>query len=311
MSPSGLLIVDKPSGMTSHDVVARVRRILGTRKVGHAGTLDPMATGVLVLGVGSATRLLGHLSLADKDYRATARLGVRTVSDDADGEAVERATADDVAVITDEAIRAAAALLVGDIEQRPSAVSAIKVGGRRAYERVRSGEDVHLAPRRVRVERLEVTDIRRPDGVIDVDLDVSCTTGTYVRALARDIGDALGIGGHLTVLRRTRVGAFTSGVPLGELEEHSGSALIGLSAAAERCFPVWRLTGEQSTWARVGRRLPWTGPEVGEAAVALLDGADLVALARNEGGVARYLAVFPPDSPASDGEPPERDQYRQ
>lgn len=200
---NGLVIVDKPPAWTSHDVVARVRRLVGTRKVGHAGTLDPMATGVLVLGVGRATRLLGHLQLADKTYTATVRLGVATVTDDAEGEVLSTA---DTSAIDTARIRAQAAALTGTIDQVPSAVSAIKVDGVRSYARVRSGEEVDLPARRVQVRRFEVGQLRRSDGYTDVDIEVDCSSGTYIRALARDLGSVLGVGGHLTALRRTRVG---------------------------------------------------------------------------------------------------------
>lgn len=293
MSPTGLLVLDKPSGMTSHDVVARVRRILGTRKVGHAGTLDPMATGILVIGVGAATRLLGHLALSDKDYSATARLGVRTVSDDAEGDVLTRATARQVADVSDDAVLAAAAALRGDIDQRPSAVSAIKVDGRRAHERVRSGEQVVLAARRVHVARLDVTDLRRSDDHLDIDLEVTCSTGTYVRALARDIGDEVGIGGHLTRLRRTRVGPFGSGSTLEELADRGSTALLPLGEAARQCFPVWTLDPQQADAASVGRRIPWGGPGTGAEPVAMVDSEGrLIALAVDEAGTARYLAVL-------------------
>ncbi|WOQ18331.1 tRNA pseudouridine(55) synthase TruB [Raineyella sp. W15-4] len=207
--PSGLLVIDKPAGLTSHDVVARARRILGTRKVGHAGTLDPMATGVLILGVGRATRLLGHLALHDKAYDATIRLGQVTLTDDAEGEVVASAGA---VGLTDDAIRAAMATFTGAIAQRPSAVSAIKVDGKRSYARVRAGEQVELPARPVTVSRFDL--LARRDAhadevaVVDLDVTVECSTGTYVRALARDLGEALGTGGHLTALRRTRVGGF-------------------------------------------------------------------------------------------------------
>ena len=204
-APDSLVVVDKPSGLTSHDVVARVRRLAGTRKVGHAGTLDPMATGVLLVGVERTTRLLGHLALTDKAYAATIRLGVSTVTDDAEGDAV--ATADASAVSLAD-VEAALVPLRGNILQRPSAVSAIKVDGVRSYKRVREGEDVELPARPVTVSRFEVLDARAGDGVLDLDVEVECSTGTYVRALARDLGAALGVGGHLTALRRTRVGAF-------------------------------------------------------------------------------------------------------
>ncbi len=204
-APDSLVVVDKPSGMTSHDVVARVRRLAGTRKVGHAGTLDPMATGVLLVGVERTTRLLGRLALTDKAYSATVRLGVATVTDDAEGEALASSDASGVALAD---VEAALSALRGDILQRPSAVSAIKVDGVRSYKRVRDGDAVELPARPVTVSRLEVIDARVGDGVLDLDVEVECSTGTYVRALARDLGSALGVGGHLTALRRTRVGAF-------------------------------------------------------------------------------------------------------
>ena len=209
--PAGVLVVDKPSGWTSHQVVGRARRVLGTRKIGHAGTLDPMATGVLVLGVGRATRLLGQLALTDKAYDATIRLGQATVTDDAEGEITASSGAVEV---SDEAIESELAGLRGPIEQVPSSVSAIKVGGVRSYARVRTGEDVTLAARPVTVSRFEVLARRAgvaEDGtrVVDLDVVVECSSGTYIRALARDLGAALGTGGHLIALRRTRVGPFT------------------------------------------------------------------------------------------------------
>ncbi len=204
--PPGLLVVDKPAGWTSHDVVGRARRLVGTRKVGHAGTLDPMATGVLVLGVERATKLLGHLALDTKTYLATIRLGVETSTDDAEGEPTATA---DASGVDDAAIAAGVAALTGDIAQVPSTVSAIKVDGRRAYERVRAGEEVTLAARPVHVARFDVLAIRREGPTVDLDVLVDCSSGTYVRALARDLGRGLGVGGHLTALRRTRVGPFT------------------------------------------------------------------------------------------------------
>jgi tRNA pseudouridine55 synthase len=200
-APDGLVVVDKPQGWTSHDVVGRTRRLARTRKVGHAGTLDPMATGVLVLGIGKATRLLGHLALTEKQYDGTIRLGQTTVTDDAEGEVV---TTHDASAVTDEAIAAGVATLTGEIQQVPTAVSAVKVDGVRSYARVRAGEDVELKARPVTVSRFEVL-ARRGD---DLDVTVTCSSGTYVRALARDLGAALGVGGHLTALRRTRVGPF-------------------------------------------------------------------------------------------------------
>ena len=204
-SPDGLVVVDKPAGLTSHDVVARVRRLAGTRKVGHAGTLDPMATGVLLVGVERATRLLGRLALTEKTYDATIRLGASTVTDDAEGDVTREV---DATGVRDEAIATGVRGLTGDIEQRPSSVSAIKVDGVRSYARVRAGEAVALPTRPVTVSRFEVLGIHRHGSVIDVEVRVECTSGTYVRALARDLGDGLGVGGHLTALRRTRVGPF-------------------------------------------------------------------------------------------------------
>ena len=238
--PGGLVIVDKSPGMTSHDVVGRIRKLANTRKVGHAGTLDPMATGVLVVGTERATRLLGYLAGGDKTYAATIRLGVATDTDDAMGSPVSTA---DASGVTDDAVAAGIAALTGDIEQVPSAISAIKVDGKRAYSRVRAGEEVDLAARAVRIERFEVLAMRRdtPQGlatpVVDVDVEVDCSTGTYIRALARDLGAALGVGGHLTALRRTRVGPFDlSGArTLDELAEDL--VLVPIAQAARATFP--------------------------------------------------------------------------
>ena len=207
MTESGLVVVDKPAGITSHDVVARVRRLAGTRKVGHAGTLDPMATGVLVLGLNRATRLLGHLTLTDKAYAATVRLGMTTTTDDAEGEVVDSQPTDG---LTETAVRDALAAFVGEIDQVPSAVSAIKIDGKRAYARVRDGEQVDLPARRVSVHSIDVvsTSLDRRDQPVTLDIEVRCSSGTYIRAIARDLGAALGVGGHLTALRRTAVGPF-------------------------------------------------------------------------------------------------------
>ncbi|MEV0669703.1 tRNA pseudouridine(55) synthase TruB [Mycobacterium sp. NPDC050441] len=202
---AGLVIVDKPAGMTSHDVVGRCRRLFATRKVGHAGTLDPMATGVLVIGIERATKILGLLTATDKSYSATIRLGQTTTTEDAEGEVLQSVSA---AHVTDEQIESAVAALRGDIEQVPSAVSAIKVGGQRAYKLAREGQTVELAARPVRIGRFEVLAVRRVDDFVDVDVEVDCSSGTYIRALARDVGTALGVGGHLTALRRTRVGRY-------------------------------------------------------------------------------------------------------
>jgi tRNA pseudouridine55 synthase len=285
-TPSGLVVVDKPTGMTSHDVVARVRRLAGTRKVGHAGTLDPMATGVLVLGVGRATRLLGHLLLTDKAYDATIRIGATTTTDDAEGEVLETCPTEGVQT---EDVTAALAAMVGEIDQVPSTVSAIKVDGRRAYARVRAGEQVELRPRRVRIDELRVRRLELPD----VDVAVRCSSGTYVRAIARDLGAALGVGGHLTALRRTAVGPFTleAASTLERLEDRF--VLTPLAAAARECFPSYEIDEEQAAAVRHGRTLPTALPAEGPVAVFAPDG-EFLALYEQRGREARAIAVFAP-----------------
>jgi tRNA pseudouridine55 synthase len=281
---SGLVVVDKPGGMTSHDVVARVRRVVGTRKVGHAGTLDPMATGVLVLGVNRATRLLGHLVLTEKAYDATVRLGAATTTDDAEGEVTTTASA---AAVTEDDVRAALREFEGEILQVPSAVSAIKVGGKRSYQRVRDGEEVALAARPVVVHALEATAFRREGDVLDLDVHVSCSSGTYVRALARDLGARLGVGGHLTALRRTAVGPFTLDRASADLEQVQ---LVPIAEAARAAFPSVDLTAEQAQDVRFGRKLALSlGP--GPHAVFAPDG-EFLALYEQERELARAVAVF-------------------
>ena len=272
--------------------MARARRLLGTRKVGHAGTLDPMATGVLLLGVGRATRLLGQLALTDKAYDATVRLGVGTLTDDAEGEVTARPGAGG---LDDDALAGALAALRGPISQVPTAVSAIKVDGVRAYAKVRAGEEVALAARPVTVHRLDVLARRDlvDDGVavVDLDLSVECTTGTYVRALARDLGASLGTAGHLTALRRTRVGPFSLAEAV-VLPQTDGAAppLMAMGEVARRCFPVVELDAQQAADVRVGRRLADLAvPRL----TALLDAdGDLLALYRPDGSGARPEAVF-------------------
>ena len=282
----GLVVVDKPGGITSHDVVSRVRRLAGTRKVGHAGTLDPMATGVLVLGVGRATRLLGHLMLTEKAYDATMRLGVTTSTDDAEGEVVATASAQGL----DEAtVRAAAGELVGDLMQVPTAVSAVKVGGRRAYERVRAGEQVELAARPVTVHELVVHDVRSDGPVVDLDVSVRCSSGTYVRALARDLGAALGVGGHLTALRRTAVGPYDLGVARTLEQLADDFAVLPLAAAARAAFPAVDLDEPSADAVRVGRALDLPVEEL--CAVFAPDGEFLALYEPRDGG-ARPVAVF-------------------
>lgn len=287
-APDGLLVVDKPAGWTSHDVVARGRRLCGTRRVGHAGTLDPMATGVLLLGVGSATRLLGHLALHDKAYAATIRLGQTTVTDDAEGDVLSTA---DARGATDEAIAAGVEALTGSIEQRPSAVSAIKVDGQRAYKRVRAGEEVVLPARAVTVSRFEVLAVRRLGAFVDLDVEVECTTGTYVRALARDLGSALGVGGHLTVLRRTRVGSYgiEAARTLDELE--TDLRVVPLAAAAADCFPTYRLSSDEAIAVRYGRALTTDLGAAGPVALLTVDG-EFLALYEQHGPLAKAVAVF-------------------
>lgn len=289
---SGLVIVDKPAGMTSHDVVARARRALGTRKVGHAGTLDPMATGVLILGVDRATRLLGHLALRDKAYDATVRLGSRTVTDDAEGDVIDVADASVLQALDEADIIEALARQTGTIQQRPSSVSAVKVDGRRAYDRVRSGEDVELPARTVVISRIEVHQMRWLPDAVDVDVTVECSTGTFIRAIARDVGEELGVGGHLTSLRRTRVGPFTldESVPLDEL---APGVVHPLDEVAARAFPTWTLgTVEEADAVRHGRRVPWSGPAAGDPVAVVAPDGQFLALAHDDHGTARYVAVF-------------------
>jgi tRNA pseudouridine55 synthase len=296
---SGLVIVDKPSGLTSHDVVGRIRRLAGTRRVGHAGTLDPMATGVLVIGVEKATRLLGHLALTEKEYAATIRLGQATDTDDADGETVAQISA---AGVTDDALHAAAAALTGEIRQVPPGFSAIKVGGQRAYRLAREGAAPELAARTVTVRALDIQDVRRAGDLLDVDVTVTCSSGTYIRALARDLGTALGVGGHLTALRRTRVGPYEIAAARTLDQLAASFAVIPLADAAAAAFPRRDLTADEARLVAHGGRLPVTvaapgsgaaGPGTGPVAAFGPDGS-LIALLTEEGGQARPLAVFAP-----------------
>lgn len=284
---TGVVVVDKPSGITSHGVVSRIRRLAGTRKVGHAGTLDPMATGVLVLGIGRATRLLGHITASDKGYDATIRLGASTVTDDVEGEVTSTADASGVA---DDAIRAAVRALTGPIEQVPSAVSAVKIDGVRSFHRVRKGEEFELPARAVTVHRFDVGAIRRAANTVDVDVHVECSAGTYVRALARDLGAALGVGGHLTALRRTRAGVFTvaDAHTLEELTQNF--TMLSIEDAAAAVFP--RLDVDAETARLVGHGVPLPAlDDTGPVAVFGPDGR-LLSLTENRGGKARHLAVF-------------------
>lgn len=289
---SGLCIVDKPSGPTSHDVVARIRRLAGTRRVGHAGTLDPMATGVLVIGVERATKLLGLLALSGKSYDATIRLGESTVTDDAEGAVTASASADRV---SEQAVREALRRLVGQIDQVPSSVSAVKVDGRRSYARVRAGEQVELAPRRVTIERLAVLGIcRRRAGVLDVDVSLDCSTGTYVRAIARDVGAALGVGGHLTRLRRTRVGPFdlSAALSLEQLADAPSAVTIELSEAVAMGFPRRDVDDQEAVKLSHGRSLKPVGI-AGPYGVFAPDGT-AIALVEERDGSARPVVVLRP-----------------
>jgi tRNA pseudouridine(55) synthase len=290
-----VLLVDKPGGMTSHDVVARARRVLSVRRVGHAGTLDPMATGLLTLGVGAATRLLGYLAGHDKTYEATIRLGLSTVTDDREGDVLATASA---AHLDEAAIRAALAAQTGPLLQVPSSVSAVKVAGRRSYDRVRAGEEVELAPRAVTVHRLDVHRIARPaPDLVDVDVTVLCTAGTYIRAIARDTGAALGVGGHLTALRRTTSGPFrvTDAGPVEDvaaaLAAGGGPGVLGLTEVATAVFPRRDLTAPETTALGYGQRIPASGADGPTAAVAP-DGR-LVALVEDVGSSARVAVGFP------------------
>jgi tRNA pseudouridine55 synthase len=285
---SGLVIVDKPGGWTSHDVVARIRRLAGTRRVGHAGTLDPMATGVLVIGVEKATRLLGHLALTEKQYWATIRLGQATDTDDAEGEVI----AEQGAAAVDEArLLAAVGRLTGEIQQVPPAVSAIKVGGKRAYRLAREGTPAELPARTVTVRALTVLDIRPQAGLLDLDIEVTCSSGTYIRAIARDLGATLGAGGHLTALRRTRVGPYlVSGAR--SLDQLAVSLdIVSLADAAAAAFARRELTAAEAGLVSRGGRLPAAGGARSPVAAYGPDGT-LIALLAEEDGVARSLAVF-------------------
>lgn len=287
----GVLVVDKPPGMTSHDVVSRVRRLAHPRRVGHAGTLDPMATGVLVLGIGKATRLLHHLVGSDKSYTATIRLGQATVTDDAEGDVTSSASAVHLA---EHDIRAAVEPLTGAIMQVPSAVSAIKVDGKRAYKRMREGEDVVLAARPVTVFRFDVAAVRPAgDGdCVDVEAEVDCSSGTYIRALARDLGAALGVGGHLVALRRTRVGGFglNEARTLDELAAADPVPLLALPDAVQRTMPARRITDAEAQALSFGKSIP-PGGIAGTYGAFAPDGS-VVALLVDEADRARPVLVF-------------------
>ncbi|WP_405805741.1 tRNA pseudouridine(55) synthase TruB [Streptomyces sp. NBC_00210] len=292
-TPDGLVIVDKPSGFTSHDVVAKMRGIARTRRVGHAGTLDPMATGVLVLGVEKATKLLGHLALTEKEYLGTIRLGQNTVTDDAEGEITSSA---DASGISRDAIDAGVATLSGDIMQVPSKVSAIKIDGKRSYARVRGGEEFDIPARPVTVSQFTVYDVREgvaEDGtpVVDLVVSVVCSSGTYIRALARDLGAHLGVGGHLTALRRTRVGPYglDAAKTLEQLQEEL--TVMPIAEAAAAAFPRWDVDERRARLLINGVRLDMPPYDTAPVAVFGPDGRFL-ALVEEHKGKAKSLAVF-------------------
>lgn len=293
---SGILLIDKPQGLTSHDVVARVRKAASTRKVGHAGTLDPMATGLLVVGLNSSTRLLTFLVGLDKTYLATIRLGMATSSDDADGEVTARTSADG---ITAEAVARGIAQLSGEIQQVPTTVSAIKVDGRRAYDLARQGVDVELKARAVTVSRFDLGERHDlvVDGmpVVDLDVEVDCTSGTYIRALARDLGAGLGVGGHLTALRRTRVGPFDVADAASLEGLDVAGRLLTPSEVASSLFPVFDMSAEQTIDLGHGKKLAVPGLEEGGPVAAVTPEGRLAGLVAVRHGVARPIVNFPTD----------------
>ena len=287
MHEHGFLVVDKEPGMTSHDVVAIARRALGTRKVGHAGTLDPMATGILVLGFNNGTRLLQYITNGDKSYAATVVLGAATVTDDVEGEVISRG---DVSGITDSQIEAELVKMRGTIMQRPSSVSAVKVDGERAYDRVRAGESVELASREVTISQLDITAIRRIENAIEVDIEVTCSAGTFIRAIARDCGDALAVGGHLNALRRTRVAGFGLDKAISLTSLKAGEfATLPLVDVARTTFTARELALEEVNELSFGRPL---SPNPDEAIYAAISGQELIALLCNKDALAKPIAVF-------------------
>ncbi len=286
----GFLVVDKEPGMTSHDVVAIARRALGTRKVGHAGTLDPMATGVLVLGFNNGTRLLQYITDGDKSYQATVVLGTSTVTDDFEGEVISTANASS---ITDEQINAVLDTMRGTFMQRPSSVSAVKVDGERAYDRVRAGETVVLAPREVTISQLDVLEIRHLDQRIEIDIEVTCSAGTYIRSIARDCGDELKVGGHLSALRRTRVAGFTTAGAASIAELKNGEfTTLDLADVARVTFPVREIALDEKLELSFGRTIAQNPTEGIYAGISSSN--ELIALLSNVEGKAKPIAVFAP-----------------
>lgn len=290
MIQSGLVLVDKPSGWTSHDVVAKLRKILGTKKIGHAGTLDPLATGLLVLGINAGTKLLTFIVGHDKTYRATIRLGSATISDDSESDVIFSADSEKLSAISNEQINTELTKFRGKIKQRPSSVSAIKIQGKRAYDLVRSGEEVLLESREVTVHSFEVLEPpKRGADFIDLDALVVCSSGTYIRALARDLGDALGVGGHLTKLRRIKVGGYDveNSTDVANLESVE---IIDLAEAAKALFPLIAITPEQVIDVIHGKKLA-NFSQQGLVGV-LSDQGKLVAVMEGSGMDLKSVVVF-------------------
>lgn len=289
----GFVVVDKAGAMTSHDVVAVGRRVLGTRKVGHAGTLDPMATGILILGFGNGTRLLQYITDGDKSYRATIALGAATITDDVEGEVISKATESEIADISDEQIRTALDSMRGVISQRPSSVSAVKVDGKRAHERVRAGEVFELASREVTISQLDVLEIRRSADAIQIDIEVTCSAGTFIRAIARDLGAMLNVGGHLTFLRRTRVASFGEDIANSFENFKAGDfKTLDLIDVARSIFKVRELSLVEAQELSFGRKIS-ASPLTGIYA-AISTSNELIALLENRDDGAKPIAVFAP-----------------
>lgn len=290
---NGFVVVDKAGAMTSHDVVAVGRRVLGTRKVGHAGTLDPMATGILILGFGHGTRLLQYITNGEKTYRATIALGASTVTDDVEGEIIERAGKHILDEISDADIRRDLTSMLGVISQRPSSVSAIKVDGKRAHERVRAGEVFELNSREVTISQLDVLEIRRAATEIQIDIEVTCSAGTFIRAIARDLGISLNVGGHLTFLRRTRVASFGEDVANSFEEFRAGDfKTLDLVDVARSIFHVRELTNQESQEISFGRKITLSETDGIYAAISTAN--ELIALLENREDGAKPIAVFAP-----------------
>jgi tRNA pseudouridine55 synthase len=285
-----LVLFDKPTSWTSHDVVAKVRKAVGTKKVGHAGTLDPLATGLLVLGIESGTKLLTFLVGADKTYEATIRLGQQTISDDSESDVIASASPEELAKLSDEDIAREIAKLTGVIMQTPSSVSAIKIDGKRAYDLVRAGEQVELKAREVTIYRFEMLSVARVSGFLDVQVKVECSSGTYIRALARDLGASLGVGGHITALRRTKVGHFDV-TEANSIEELGELRLTELAAAAKQLFPVVELTDSEVTDLIHGKRISGKSEVAGLAAGLSMSGK-LVAVLESVKTDLKSVVVF-------------------